>query len=81
MSAALGTVARSLKQRTAAKFARGPKRFSISDFPIIQPIATGRIPELVAAVVAAGGAVHAVEPGRASLEERFLGLVDRGRAG
>ena len=24
-----------------AKFARGPKRFSISDFPIIQPIATG----------------------------------------
>jgi ABC-2 type transport system ATP-binding protein len=51
------------------------------DWLSIHPIASERIPELVAAVVTAGGQVHAVEPGRASLEERFLDLVDRGRAG
>ena len=51
------------------------------DWLSIQPIATDRIPELVAAVVAGGGAVHAVEPGRASLEERFLDLVHGGRVG
>ena len=45
----------------------------------IAPIAPSRIPDLVAAVIAAGGQVHAVEPGRTSLEERFLGLVDGGR--
>jgi ABC-2 type transport system ATP-binding protein len=47
----------------------------------ISPIAPSRIPELVAAIVAAGGQVHAVEPGRTSLEERFLGLVEEGRPG
>ena len=45
------------------------------DWLAIQPIAADRIPELIAAIVAAGGRVHAVQPGRASLEERFLGLV------
>ena len=34
-----------------------------------------RIPELVAAVVALGGRVHAVDPGRRTLEDLFLGLV------
>ncbi|HEX5148825.1 MAG TPA: hypothetical protein VFW02_07075, partial [Candidatus Limnocylindrales bacterium] len=34
-----------------------------------------RIPDLVAAIVAAGGRVHAVEPDRGSLEARFLELV------
>ena len=34
-----------------------------------------RIPDLVAAVVAAGGRVHAVDPGRRSLEDLFLDLV------
>ena len=34
-----------------------------------------RIPDVVAAVVAGGGRVHAVEPGRGSLEARFLELV------
>ena len=42
---------------------------------VIRPLAAARIPELVATVVAAGGRVHAVEPGRGSLEARFLELV------
>ena len=41
----------------------------------IRPLDATRIPEVVAAVVAAGGRVHAVEPGRGSLEARFLELV------
>lgn len=45
------------------------------DWLAIRPIAAERIPELVVAIVTAGGRVHAVEPGRASLEERFLGLI------
>ncbi len=49
------------------------------DWLAIRPIEAAKIPELVAAIVAAGGLVHAVEPGRASLEERFLGLL--GEAG
>jgi ABC-2 type transport system ATP-binding protein len=40
-----------------------------------RPLDPDRIPELVAAIVAAGGRVHAVEPGRGSLEARFLELV------
>ena len=41
----------------------------------IRPLDAARIPEVVAAVVAAGGRVHAVEPGPGSLEARFLELV------
>jgi ABC-2 type transport system ATP-binding protein len=41
----------------------------------VRPLAAGRIPDLVAAIVAAGGRVHAVEPGRGSLEARFLELM------
>ena len=37
------------------------------------------IPDLVAAIVAAGGRVHAVDPGRASLEDLFLRLVGGGQ--
>ena len=40
-----------------------------------QPLGPERIPDVVAAIVAAGGRVHAVEPGRGSLEARFLELV------
>ncbi len=40
-----------------------------------RPLDAARIPEVVAAIVGAGGRVHAVEPGRGSLEERFLELV------
>jgi len=38
------------------------------------------IPEVVAAIVAAGGRVHAVEPGRTTLEERFVELIRDGAA-
>jgi hypothetical protein len=41
----------------------------------IRPLGRDRIPDVVAAIVAAGGRVHAVEPGRGSLESRFLELV------
>ena len=49
-----------------------------------RPTATGwsssgvdpdRVPDLVAAAVAAGGRIHAVDPGRRSLEDLFLDLV------
>ena len=41
----------------------------------IRPLEPERIPDVVAAVVAAGGRVHGVEPARWSLEDVFLGLV------
>ena len=41
----------------------------------VRPLDGARIPDLVAAIVAAGGRVHAVEPGRGSLEARFLELI------
>jgi len=39
-----------------------------------------RVPDIVAAIVAAGGRVAAVLPGRESLEERFFELLAEGRA-
>ncbi len=42
---------------------------------VIRPLAPERVPDVIAAVVAAGGRVHAVDPGRRSLEEAFLDLV------
>jgi ABC-2 type transport system ATP-binding protein len=41
----------------------------------ISPIEPAVVPDIVAAIVAAGGRVHAVEVGRTSLEDRFLRLV------
>ena len=41
----------------------------------VKSLAPERIPDLVTAVVAAGGRVHVVEPGRGSLEARFLELL------
>jgi len=35
-----------------------------------------RVPALVAAIVAAGGQIHSVDPGQQTLEERFLELVE-----
>jgi len=40
-----------------------------------QQLAPERVPDIVAAIVGAGGRVHAVEPGRGSLEARFLELI------
>jgi ABC-2 type transport system ATP-binding protein len=41
----------------------------------VRPMSADRIPDLVAALVAAGIRVHAVEPGRGSLEARFMELL------
>ena len=41
----------------------------------IRPLPADRIPDVVTAIVAAGGRVEAVEPGRGSLESRFLELL------
>jgi len=42
---------------------------------VVRPVDPERIPDLVAAAVALGGRVHAVEPGRRTLEELFLDVV------
>jgi ABC-2 type transport system ATP-binding protein len=39
-----------------------------------------RVPDLVGAVVAAGGRIYAVDAGRETLEERFLSLLGRGES-
>jgi ABC-2 type transport system ATP-binding protein len=44
----------------------------------IRPLDPERIPDVVATVVALGGRVHAVDPGRRSLEDVFLDLVREG---
>jgi ABC-2 type transport system ATP-binding protein len=41
----------------------------------IRPLDAARVPDVVAAIVAHGGRVYAVDPGRRSLEDVFLGLV------
>jgi ABC-2 type transport system ATP-binding protein len=45
------------------------------DWLTIDALDRSRIPDVVAAIVAVRGRVHAVEPGRGSLEARFLELV------
>jgi len=45
------------------------------DWLTIRPLDPARIPDVVAAVVAVGGRVHAVDPARRSLEDAFLDLV------
>jgi ABC-2 type transport system ATP-binding protein len=45
------------------------------DWLVVRPVEPERIPDLVADIVALGGRVHAVDPGRQSLEDLFLGLV------
>ncbi|HTW08769.1 MAG TPA: ABC transporter ATP-binding protein [Acidimicrobiales bacterium] len=42
---------------------------------VVQGVGPGRVPELVAAIVAAGGLVEAVVPEHKTLEERFLELL------
>jgi ABC-2 type transport system ATP-binding protein len=45
------------------------------DWLVIRGIGPGQVPDLVAALVRAGGRIHAVEPARESLEARFAALV------
>jgi ABC-2 type transport system ATP-binding protein len=59
-------------QRALATF--GPVEVD-GEWLVIRPLDRERIPDVVASIVAAGGRVHAVEPGRGSLEARFLELV------
>jgi ABC-2 type transport system ATP-binding protein len=53
----------------------GPVSVDEEGWLVVRPVDPERIPDVVAAVVAAGGRVHAVDPGRRSLEDLFLGLV------
>ena len=46
-----------------------------ADWLTIRPLGADRVPDLIAAIVATGGRIHAVEPGRGSLEARFLELI------
>ncbi len=41
----------------------------------VRPLESTHVPDLVAAIVAAGGRIHAVEPGTGPLEARFLELM------
>ena len=45
------------------------------DWLLVEDMAAGRVPELVAAIVSLGGQVEAVIPEQQSLEERFLELL------
>jgi len=58
----------------AAAAAFGPVALE-GDWLTVRPLTADRIPDLVAALVATGGRIHAVEPGRGSLEARFLELL------
>jgi ABC-2 type transport system ATP-binding protein len=44
------------------------------DWLTIRPLSPERVPDIVDTIVRAGGRVHAVDPARTSLEERFLGM-------
>jgi ABC-2 type transport system ATP-binding protein len=65
----------------ADPFAAFGRAHEADGWTVIRPVDPDRIPELVAAIVAAGGRVHAVDPGRQTLEELFLDLVRNGPAG
>lgn len=54
-----------------------PVRMEV-DHLLLQPIEPERTPDVVQAVVAAGGRVHSVEPVQRSLEDLFLELVRSG---
>ena len=51
---------------------------TLSDDPpwlVVRGCSAERVPDLVAAIVGAGGRIHAVDAGRETLEERFLELL------
>jgi len=53
----------------------GPTAIGEDGWVAISPVDPERVPDIVAAIVAAGGRVHAVDVGRTTLEERFMQLV------
>jgi len=58
----------------------GPVERDGEGWLIVRGVPGDRVPELVAAVVGAGGRIHAVDPGRRSLEDLFLDLVREPKA-
>lgn len=65
-----------LPAAAAADLARfGAMSTDEQGWTVIRPVDPERIPDVVAAAVAAGGRVHAVDPRRRSLEDLFLDLV------
>jgi ABC-2 type transport system ATP-binding protein len=73
----LGAVTAAAEERLAAA---GPLTRDGDWFTVALPADedAGTVPELVADLVALGVTVHAVEPGRISLEERLLGILRAG---
>jgi ABC-2 type transport system ATP-binding protein len=59
----------------AAAATLGPVATTADGWLTVRPLPAERIPDVVAAIVDAGGRVEAVEPGRGSLESRFLELL------
>ncbi len=59
----------------AAAATFGPVEKTADGWLTVRPLPAERIPDVVAAIVGAGGRVEAVEPGRGSLESRFLELL------
>ena len=57
----------------------GPVRID-GEWLTIEPLSPDRVPDVVESIVAAGGRIHAVDVGRSSLEDRFLGLLAQGSA-
>jgi ABC-2 type transport system ATP-binding protein len=55
----------------------GPVRVD-GEWLTIQPLPPESVPDVVAAIVAAGGRIHEVDAGRSSLEDRFLRLLTHG---
>jgi ABC-2 type transport system ATP-binding protein len=58
----------------------GPVERDGEGWLIVRGVADDRVPALVAAIVDEGGRVHAVDPGRRSLEDLFLDLVREPKA-
>jgi ABC-2 type transport system ATP-binding protein len=61
--------------RRLANFGRWTEETGDGDWLLVEEMAAGRVPELVAAIVALGGRVEAVIPEQQSLEESFLKLL------
>ena len=58
----------------------GPVERDGEGWLIVRGVPDDRVPELVSAVVEAGGRIHAVDPGRRSLEDLFLDVVREPKA-
>ena len=83
----LGEAGRAVSNETRARYPGIPWRqiagtrdrlihgYEAVDLDIVGTIVTADLPALVSELVRLGGRVYAVEPGRASLEDRFLQLL------